>query len=148
VLAAAMSSADSMLNAAAIIVVNDIIRPFKPGTEDLLLVTWTKRATIIIGIVACLLALYAESIIDLFAKAYTMAGGGVVPVLIVGLLWKISPRPFRAGEKNSRLTPWGVRIAVVSGAIVSSVFSILWGILIASTLAVVVSLLTRDQPPN
>jgi len=147
VLAAAMSSADSMLNAAAIIVVNDIIRPCKPDTEDQLLVTWTKRATIIIGIVACLLALYAESIIDLFAKAYTMAGGGVVPVLIVGLLWKTSPSPFRAGEKNSILTPWGVRIAVVSGAIVSSVFSILWGILIASTLAVVVSLLTRDQSP-
>jgi SSS family solute:Na+ symporter len=148
VLAAAMSSADSMLNAAAIIVVNDIIRPCKPDTEDQLLVIWTKRATIIIGIVACLLALYAESIIDLFAKAYTMAGGGVVPVLIVGLLWKTSPRPFRAGEKNSRLTPWGVRIAVVSGAIVSTVFSILWGILIASTLAVVVSLLTREQSPN
>ncbi|MCH8336606.1 MAG: sodium:solute symporter family protein [Proteobacteria bacterium] len=145
VLAAAMSSADSMLNAAAIIVVNDIIRPFKADTADQLLVTWTKRATIVIGVVACLLALYAESIIDLFAKAYTMAGGGVVPVLIVGLLWKTSRSPFRAGEKNSRLTPWGVRTAVVSGAIVSLVFSILWGILVASTLAIVVSLLTKDH---
>ncbi len=106
VLAAAMSSADSMLNAAAIIVVNDVIRPFKADTTDQLLVTWTKRATIIIGVVACLLALYAESIIGLFAKAYTMAGGGVVPVLIVGLLWKTSRTAFRAGEKNSRLTPW------------------------------------------
>jgi Na+/proline symporter len=74
-----------------------------------------------------------------------MAGGGVVPVLIVGLLWKTSPSPFRAGEKNSRLTPWGVRTAVVSGAIVSLVFSILWGILIASILAIVVSLLTKEQ---
>lgn len=81
----------------------------------------------------------------MFAKAYTMAGGGVVPVLIVGLLWKTSRSPFRAGEKNSRLTPWGVRTAVVSGAIVSLVFSILWGILVASTLAIVVSLLTKDH---
>jgi Na+/proline symporter len=148
VLAAAMSSADSMLNAAAIIVVNDVIRPFKADTTDQLLVTWTKRATIIIGVVACLLALYAESIIGLFAKAYTMAGGGVVPVLIVGLLWKTSRTAFRAGEKNSRLTPWGVRSAVVSGAIVSLVFSILWGILVATALAIVVSLLTNDRTPD
>ncbi len=148
VLAAAMSSADSMLNAAAIIVVNDVIRPFKADTTDQLLVTWTKRATIIIGVVACLLALYAESIIGLFAKAYTMAGGGVVPVLIVGLLWKTSRTAFRAGEKNSRLTPWGVRTAVVSGAIVSLMFSILWGILVATALAIVVSMMTKGRPPE
>lgn len=145
VLAAAMSSADSMLNAAAIIVVNDVIRPFKRNTTDQLLVTWTKRATIIIGVFACLLALYADSIIGMFAKAYTMAGGGLVPVLIVGLLWKTSREPFRAGKKNSRLTPWGVRSAVVCGALVSLLFSILWGILVATMLAVIVSLLTKEQ---
>ncbi len=144
VLAAAMSSADSLLNASAIIVVNDIIRPFKPDTADQQLVDWTKKTTIIIGIIACSLALYAESIIDLFAKAYTMAGGGVVPVLIVGLLWKASRSPFRAGEKNSRLTPWGVRTAVVSGAVVSLSFSILWGILIAAAVSIIVSLLTKN----
>jgi SSS family solute:Na+ symporter len=145
VLAAAMSSADSMLNAAAIITVNDIIRPFRSSTDDQQLITWTKRATIAIGVIACLLSLYAESIIGLFAKAYTMAGGGVVPVLIVGLLWKTSRDPFRAGVKNSQLTPWGVRTAVVSGALISLFFSILWGILAATVLAVVVSVLTREQ---
>ena len=142
VLAAAMSSADSLLNASAIIVVNDVIRPFKPDTPDQQLVAWTKKATIVIGVVACSLALYAESIIDLFAKAYTMAGGGVVPVLIVGLLWKESREPFQAGEKNSRLTPWGVRVAVVSGAVISLSLGILWGILVATVLAIAVSLMT------
>ena len=144
VLAAAMSTADSTLNASAIILVNDVIRPFKPETADQQLVTWTRRATIIIGVVACVLALYAESIIDLFAKAYTMAGGGVVPVLVVGLLWKASPDPFRAGVKNSKLTPWGVRTAVASGAVVSLFVSILWGILVAATVALLVSCLTTD----
>jgi SSS family solute:Na+ symporter len=144
VLAAAMSSADSLLNASAIIAVNDVIRPFKPDTPDQALVTWTKKATIIIGIFACGLALYAESIIDMFAKAYTMAGGGVVPVLIVGLLWKESRKPFVAGEKNSRLTPWGVRVAVESGALVSLSVGILWGILVATVLAVIVSLMTGN----
>ena len=145
VLAAAMSSADSLLNATAIIVVNDLIRPFKPETADQQLVAWTKKATIIIGVVATLLALYAESIIGMFSKAYTMVGGGVVPVLIVGLLWKTSRNPFRAGEKNSRLTPWGVRVAVVSGAVVSLAFSILWGIFVATALAIIVSMLTKDS---
>jgi SSS family solute:Na+ symporter len=145
VLAAAMSSADSLLNASAIIFVNDVVRPFKPDTPDQQLVDWTKKATIVIGVVACALALYAESIIDMFAKAYTMAGGGVVPVLIVGLLWKKSRQPFKAGEKNSRLTPWGVRIAVVSGAVVSLSLGILWGILVATLLAVFVSLLTGSS---
>ena len=145
VLAAAMSSADSLLNATAIIVVNDLIRPFKPETADQQLVAWTKKATIIIGVVATLLALYAESIIGMFSMAYTMAGGGVVPVLIVGLLWKTSRNPFRTGEKNSRLTPWGVRVAVVSGAVVSLAFSILWGIFVATTLAIIVSMLTKDS---
>lgn len=144
VLAAAMSTADSTLNASAIILVNDVIRPFKPETADQQLVTWTRRATIVIGVVACVLALYAESIIDLFAKAYTMAGGGVVPVLVVGLLWKASPDPFRAGVKNSKLTPWGVRTAVASGAVVSLFVSILWGILVAATVALLVSFLTTD----
>ncbi len=152
ILAAAMSSADSLLNASAIIVVNDIIHPFKPELNDAELVTWAKRMTIIIGVIASILALYAQSIIGMFSKAYTMAGGGIVPVLIVGLLWRISRKPFKMGEKNSRLTPWGVRISIVCGAIVSLVFSILWGIAISAVLAVVVSLVTKpkgelDQTP-
>jgi Na+/proline symporter len=145
ILAAAMSSADSLLNASAIIAVNDIIYPFKPELTDAQLVSWAKKLTVIIGIVASLLALYAQSIIGMFSKAYTMAGGGVVPVLIVGLLWKISSKPFTMGEKNSRLTPWGVRISIVSGAVVSLAFSILWGIAVSAVLAVVVSLVTKPK---
>jgi tetrahydromethanopterin S-methyltransferase subunit B len=49
------------------------------------------------------------------------------------------------GEKNSRLTPWGVRISIVSGAVVSLVFSILWGIAVSAVLAVVVSLVTKPK---
>jgi SSS family solute:Na+ symporter len=143
VLAAAMSSADSLLNASAIIAVNDVIRPFKPKATDQQLITWTKRATIVIGVVACSLALYADSIIGMFAKAYTMAGGGVVPVLIVGLMWKKYRRPFSAGEQNSKLTPWGVRSAVVGGAVISLWHGILYGVVVAATLAIVVSMVTR-----
>ena len=74
-----------------------------------------------------------------------MAGGGVVPVLIVGLLWKASRKRFEAGEQDSKLTPWGVRVAVISGAVISLAFGILWGILVATILAIVVSLLTGNS---
>ena len=125
--------------------INDIIYPFKPDLTDAQLVSWAKKATVIIGVLASFLALYAQTIIGMFSKAYTMAGGGVIPVLIVGLLWKISSKPFTMGEKNSRLTPWGVRISIVSGAVVSLAVSILWGIAVSAVLAVVVSLVTKPK---
>lgn len=140
VLAAAMSSASALLNSAAVIGINDIVRPIRPKLSDQDLVVWTKRATIIIGVIATTLAIVAESIISMFAKAYTMAGGAVVPVLIVGLLWKQTPGKFHAGEKNSRLTPWGVRIAIVAGALLSVIFGIFWGIAVSAALAVIVSI--------
>ncbi|MCP4936770.1 MAG: sodium:solute symporter family protein, partial [bacterium] len=68
ILAAAMSSADSLLNASAIIVINDIIYPFKPDLTDAQLVSWAKKATVIIGVLASLLALYAQTIIGMFSK--------------------------------------------------------------------------------
>ena len=145
ILAAAMSSADSLLNAAAIILVNDVIRPFKPELNDKQLVALTKKSTVFIGVIACLLSLYAESIIGMFAKAYTMAGGGVVPVLIVGLLWKIKRSPFKMGEQNSKLTPWGVRVAIVSGSAVSLIYGILPGISLSAGLAVIISLITASK---
>jgi len=145
ILAAAMSSADSLLNSSAIIVVNDIIRPFNEHLTDQQLVQYAKNATIIIGVISCLLALYAESIIGLFSKAYAMAGGGIIPVLIIGLLWKKTNRPFTMGEKNSGLTAWGVRIAIVSGAIMSSSYGILVGISVSAVLAIVISLLTTEK---
>jgi Na+/proline symporter len=140
VLAAAMSSASALLNSAAIIGINDMVHPLRPGLSDQDLVVWAKRATIVIGMIATVLAIFAESIISMFAQAYTMAGGAVVPVLIVGLLWKQRSGKFQAGEKNSRLTPWGVRSAILAGAILSLSLGILWGILVSTVLAVIVSI--------
>ncbi len=146
ILAAAMSSADSLLNSTAIVVVNDIIYPFMPDLTDQQLIVWAKRMTLVIGVLGTFLALYADTIIGMFSKAYSMAGGAIVPVLIIGLLWKrVRNRPFRRGEQNSYLTPWAVRTAMVFGAVTSAVFGIFWGIAISSALAVVVSLWTRSK---
>ena len=147
ILAAAMSSADSYLNSAAVILVDDIIRPFMKDDSDEKLVKYAKVATIIIGVVACFLSIFAESIIGMFSKAYTMAGGGVAPVLIVGLLWKKDrTKEFTMGTKNSNVTAWGARVGLLSGAIVSLTISILWGVAISAISTIVVSLLTKGTP--
>jgi len=148
ILAAAMSSADSVLNSIAIVLVNDVVYPFRPGMTDQQLITAAKRATLLVGVLGTFLALYSDSIIGMFSKAYAMAGGSIVPVLIVGLLWKRSRTPFKRGEMNSHMTPWGVRVALVSGAIASLILDIFWGIATSAVLAVVVSLLTKKEGPR
>ena len=150
ILAAAISSAASNLNSAAVILANDLVSPFNNKISDQSLLKIAKGTTIIVGIFAALAAMYSPSIIALFSKAYTMAGGSVVPVLLVGLLWKRDyRRAFQAGAKhNSRLTPWGARVALVVGAVISLKYGILWGIGLAAVLAIVISLLTRNQLVN
>ncbi|MFZ5643987.1 MAG: sodium:solute symporter family protein [Bacillota bacterium] len=147
ILAAAISSAASNLNSAAVILVNDLISPFNDKIEDSTLLKIAKGSTILVGAFGALAAMYSPSIIGLFSKAYTMAGGSVVPVLLVGLLWKRDyGRAFEAGARhNSRLTPWGARVALVVGAVVSLMYGILWGIPVAAAMAVIVSLVTKSQ---
>ncbi|RIK95340.1 MAG: hypothetical protein DCC73_02905 [Proteobacteria bacterium] len=143
VLAAAMSSADSLLNSTAVIIVNDLIYPFRPALTDQQLIIIAKRVTLLVGVLGCAIALYSESIISVFSNAYAVVGGAVVPTLIVGLLWKKTRQPFTQGSVNSCLTPWGARVALVSGAAASAWFNIFWGIGISATLAIIISLLTR-----
>lgn len=151
ILAAGMSSADSNLNSAAILIVNDLIRPFKKNVTDEQLVKYATGLTVIIGIFAALSAIYAKSILGLFSKAYAMAGGGLVPLIIVGLLWKERPsEDFKMGIKNSKVTPWGARIGIIIGSILTQITAlgpnrILIALVISAILIVVVSMLTRKE---
>lgn len=153
ILCAAMSSADSNLNSAAVLIVNDLIRPFHPEKTDEQLVKYAKVATIIVGIFACGGAIYASSIISLFSRAYSMAGSGLVPVLVIGLIWKerSGERP-EMGKKNSKITPWGARIGIVVGAVLSQINSIpnatLFALAVSSICVVIVSIMTRNVKMN
>ena len=95
---------------------------------------------------------YASSVISLFAKAYSMAGAGMAPLLCIGLVWKE-----RKGEKtemsrcNSRITPWGARAGIVTGAVLSQLSflgnnAVLIGLAASSVVIVAVSLLTKNVP--
>lgn len=143
---ASISSASSLLHSAAIVIVNDLIAPFSKEMNDSKLIVLSKWLVVFVGAFSILAAVYSQSIIDLFSFAYSMTGGGVVPVLIVGLLWKKRRlEPFEMGSQNSRVSVWGGRIGLLSGAIASIMFGILWGVLISVILTVVVSLILPNK---
>lgn len=143
---AAISSASSQLHSAAIVIVNDLIIPFSKEVKDKTLVSISRWLVVIVGIFSITAAIYSESIISLFSFAYTMTGGGVVPVLIVGLLWKSrKSERFEMGSHNSKVSVWGGRIGLLSGAIISVVFGILWGVLISALLTIVISLILPNK---
>ncbi|WP_069997657.1 sodium:solute symporter family protein [Cellulosilyticum sp. I15G10I2] len=154
ILAAGMSSADSNLNSASVLITNDLVKPFNSHLKDAQLVKCAKILTVIIGIFASLAAIYASSILDLFSRAYSMAGGGLVPLLIVGLLWKERrDEAFEMGRKNSKVTPWGARIGIVSGSILTQITAlganrVLTALVISVFLIIVVSLLTPPSSPK
>ncbi|PAB59784.1 sodium:solute symporter family protein [Anaeromicrobium sediminis] len=154
ILAAGMSSADSSLNSAAVLIVNDIIRPFKEKASDDDLVKYAKILTICIGVFSALAGIYASSILGLFSKAYAIAGGGLVPLLIVGISWKKDKNAdFEEGKANSNITPWGARTGVIVGSVLTQVTALganrVLIALVASTVCIiVVSILTKEPAQN
>ncbi|WP_242972929.1 sodium:solute symporter family protein [Anaeromicrobium sediminis] len=151
ILAAGMSTADSSLNSAAVLIVNDIIKPFKENVSEDDLVKYAKILTVCIGVFSALAGIYASSILGLFSKAYAIAGGGLAPLLIVGLLWKKDKSvDFKEGTINSNITPWGARVGVIIGSILTQVNALgshrLLIALLASTISIiVVSMLTKEK---
>jgi SSS family solute:Na+ symporter len=150
ILAAGMSSADSNLNSASVLITNDLVKPFAPNMSDKKLVSLAKILTVVIGVFAALAAIYASSILSLFSMAYSMAGAGLVPLLVIGLVWKErSGEVYQMGRKNSKVTPWGARVGIVVGAVLSQLKALgpnalLIALAISAVCIIVVSLLTKN----
>lgn len=151
ILAAGMSSADSNLNSAATLIVNDFVLPLKKDATDKELVKYVTIATVVIGVFAALAALYASTIIGLFSRAYSIAGGALVPLLLVGLLWKKRPsEEFAMGTKNSNITPWGARTGIIVGGVLTQIQALganrnLIALGVSALLIIVVSLMTKEH---
>lgn len=144
---AAISSASSLLHSASVVIVNDLIIPNMEKKPDAYYVKLTRYCVALVGIFSIGAALLSDSIIGLFSLAYSMTGGGVIPVLIVGLLWKEKRSArFEMGTRNSRVSVWGGRIGILAGAVVSLVFGILWGVLVSVVLTIAVSLVLPKDP--
>jgi SSS family solute:Na+ symporter len=151
ILAAGMSSADSNLNSAAILMVNDLIKPFRPDLDDRQLVRLATWLTVGIGVFACYVAVQSSTILGLFSRAYAMTGGGLVPLLLIGFLWKEhNDQPHEQGKKNSKVTPWGARIGIISGALITQLEflgpnRVLIALATSAALIIIISLLTKNS---
>ena len=143
---AAISSASSLLHSAAVVIINDLVIPNVKEKEDSFYLKLTRGSVVVFGLLTTVTAIWADSIIDLFSLAYSMAGGGVVPVLIVGLLWKKNKGfAFEMGMNNSQISVWGARIGIVAGAIVSLISGVLWGVLASVVLTIIFSKLVPTR---
>ena len=137
---AAISSASSLLHSAAVVIINDLVIPNMKEKDDAFYLKLTRVSVIVFGMLTIITAIWADSIIDLFSLAYSMAGGGVVPVLIVGLVWKSKKTSaFEMGTRNSRVSVWGARIGIVVGAGVSLTLGVLWGVIASVITTIVIS---------
>lgn len=149
-LVAGMSAADANLNSATVLMVNDLIRPFRPDLKDEQLVKIATRLTVLVGIFAFIVAMKSATIMSLFARAYGMVGSGMVPLIVLGLLWKERKgEAHEMGKKNSKITPWGARIGIISGVALSQITAlgpnrVLIAIVINFLLIVVISLITKN----
>ena len=151
VLCAGMSTADTCLNSAAVLIVNDMVHPFTKES-DRNLIRDTKIVTLVVGVASCVAGIFAPTVLSLLSKAYSFAGAGVVPLIIIGLLWKE-----RKSEKiqmtrcNSKVSAWGARLGIIVGSVASQLkifgdYGVISGVLLASAVIIFVSMLTRNVP--
>ncbi|MEW6661151.1 MAG: sodium:solute symporter family protein [Bacillota bacterium] len=147
ILAAVMSTADSLLTAGTSHIVNDIyiktLHPEAAGdTKKLLLIS--RIWTVILGVAALVIALSIPGIIKILIYSYTMYASGVFVPVVAGLFWK---------RGNAQGAIAGIIFGALAGLLgLLKVFSygaipnIVVGGLISLAAYVIVSLLT--PPPQ
>ena len=120
VLAACMSCADTHLNCAAANVVSDIIDPDSKldGEKS---IKYAKAATLAAGIVAILSGLYAPFIYALGTYGYTVCGGVLIPLVVMGLIF----RDRKSEEFSSGLSIKAARIGVTLGIAAAVAFEVI-----------------------
>lgn len=150
VLCAGMSTADTCLNSSAVLIVNDMIHPFKKQTDQQM-IRCAKIVTVIVGVISCVCGIYSQTVLSLLSKSYTIAGVGLMPLIMIGMFWKERKEDHQMGKRNSKVTPWGARCGIVVGIVVSQLpvfsgYGSIAGVIAASVVIIVVSLLTKNVP--
>lgn len=86
----------------------------------------------------------------MFARAYSMAGAGLVPLLLIGLFWKERKHEkIKMLKCNSKVTSWGVRLGIVVGALGSQIpvfgdNAVVIGLVASATTIILISLITKN----
>ncbi|GAA4511296.1 sodium:solute symporter family protein [Brevibacterium yomogidense] len=144
ILAAVMSTADSLLIAGSTHITNDFYREIMgrdPDGDSKRTLVVARVWTLILGVAALVFALSVPGIITVLALAYTMYASGVFVPVIGGLLW---PRATRAGALAAIIAGSVGGLAGVFGLVdYGSVPEVVVGGGVSLIAFVVVSLLTK-----
>lgn len=87
VLAAIMSTADSMLQVAGVIVMRDFWARFRPAATDRELLAVSRYSIVVIAVLGLLLGLYLPSVMGLLLYSYSVWAPAIILPFVVGLLW-------------------------------------------------------------
>lgn len=113
ILAACVSAADTHINCAAANIVTDIMDP-EDKMDEKKRVKYAKISSIVCGVIALVAALVAPAIYELGNVGYAICGGVLIPVFVIGLIFKDrKSKAFR-----SRMSIKATILAVFVGIIV------------------------------
>ncbi|MFD1385992.1 sodium:solute symporter [Oceanobacillus oncorhynchi subsp. oncorhynchi] len=114
-IAAVMSTGDSILNTASTIFTRDIYQEFiNPKATDKQMLNLAKWSTLIVGIGGILVALLIPNVFDLMVFIFDLWAPSIVPVIIIALLW--------GKARDRKVSPYAAIPAILAGII----SSLLW----------------------
>lgn len=147
ILAAVMSTADSLLLAATSHVVRDFYYRFNPRITDRQMLKLSIIVTIVVGAFSLVTALTVRGIIELLIYSYDLYTSGVFVPLVLGLLWK---RATKEGAVAGMIAGFIASLAGIMGLIPAEIYEMIyiWGALISFIAMIVVSLLTKPIQPE
>lgn len=107
-LAAVMSTGDSILNNASVIFTRDLYQKlFRPEASDHNLLAWSKTTTLVIGAGGVIAALSLPDVFELLIYTYTLWAPSVIPPLVVALVL--------GGPRERRVSPLAAVPAIAAG---------------------------------
>ena len=148
VLAAVMSTADSLLTAAASHIIRDFYYRFiNPKATDKHMLKLSIITTISVGVLALVMALTVRGIIELLIYSYDIYTAGVFIPVVLGLLWK---RATREGALAGMIAGSAVAILGITGIMKLPYYELIYvsGALVSLIVMVVVSLATKPVEPE
>jgi Na+/proline symporter len=113
VFAACMSCADTHLNCAAANIVSDIIDPEGKLPPEMA-IRYAKIATVLAGIVGVVCGLYADYIYALGTYGYTVCGGALIPLFVVGLCMRDKKSDVFKSKMDVRSAKIGITLGVAT----------------------------------
>lgn len=123
IIAACVSTAQAMLNSAAVILVNDVIVPLKPDLTDRQRVRTVTILTFVVGLLSLFLSMSFTLILDMISVIYSGCCGVMAPLLIIGIIWQ-KDRKGNLCAANCGLTKAGVLTGLIGGIFIGVIFSV------------------------